>query len=151
VLLLGMGVCPANAVGPQMNPLVFCGGSTSDPNVAAVWQVPLVKALAERNKDKVKLALVAMDIPISRQGVDRMEQVAGDARARGRRQAGDPARIRGRERRGSTHHLQGGELCDSYAPVSTTVAMLGAPAAARAGTAGTCTITARMPRIRCGS
>ena len=36
-----------------------------------------MKALAEKNKDKVKLALVAMDIPISRQGVDRMEQVAG--------------------------------------------------------------------------
>src|SRR3954454_20332333 len=46
VLLLGMGVCPATATGAQMNPLVFCGGSTSDPNTAAAWQVPLVKALA---------------------------------------------------------------------------------------------------------
>src|SRR5258708_8957238 len=69
VLLLGMGVCPANASGPQMNPLVFCGGSTFNPSTAAAWQVPLVKALAEKNKDKAKLALVAMDIPISRQGV----------------------------------------------------------------------------------
>ena len=61
-----------------MNPYVFCGGSTSDPNTAAAWQVPLVKALAEQNKDKVKLALVAMDIPISRQGIDNMEKLAGE-------------------------------------------------------------------------
>src|SRR5256885_6371649 len=52
VLLLGMGVCPATASGPQMNPFVFCGGSTSDPNIAAAWQIPLVKAIAERNQDK---------------------------------------------------------------------------------------------------
>ena len=77
VLLLGMGVCPATATGPQMNPFVFCSGSTSDPNTAAAWQVPLVKALAEKNKDKRKLALIAMDIPISRQGVDTMEKIAG--------------------------------------------------------------------------
>src|SRR6516165_2495812 len=76
VLLLGMGVCPATATGPQMNPFIFCGGSTSDPNTAAAWQVPLVKALADKNKDKVKLALVAMDIPISRQGVDTMKKTA---------------------------------------------------------------------------
>src|SRR5258708_3394888 len=47
VLLLGQAVCPGNAAGPQMNPYVFCGGSTSDPNTAGYWQVPLVKALAE--------------------------------------------------------------------------------------------------------
>src|SRR5262249_5649335 len=76
VLLLGMGVCPATATGPQMNPFIFCSGSTSDPNTAAAWQVPLVKALAEKNKDKVRLALIAMDIPISRQGVDTMEKIA---------------------------------------------------------------------------
>ena len=77
VLLLGQAVCPANATTPQMNPYVFCGGSTSDPNTAGSWQVPLVKALADKNKDKVKLALVAMDIPISRQGIDTMEKIAG--------------------------------------------------------------------------
>ena len=77
-------VCPADATGPQMNPFVFCGGSTSDPNTAAAWQVPLVKALAEKNNDKVKLALIAMDIPISRQGVDAMEKIAA-AWHRGRR------------------------------------------------------------------
>jgi branched-chain amino acid transport system substrate-binding protein len=40
VLLLGQAVCPGNAASPQMNPLVFCGGSTSDPNTAGYWQVP---------------------------------------------------------------------------------------------------------------
>src|SRR5260221_14416570 len=77
VLLLGMGVCPATATGPQMNPFVFCSGSTSDPNTAAAWQVPLVKALADKNKDKLKLALIAMDITVSRQGRDTMEKIAG--------------------------------------------------------------------------
>lgn len=66
VLLLGQAVCPATAAGPQINPLVFCAGSTSDPNTAAYWQVPLVKAIADQNKDTLKLALVAADIPISR-------------------------------------------------------------------------------------
>lgn len=78
VLLLGQAVCPANAATPQMNPYVFCGGSTSDPNTAGFWQVPLVKALADKNKDDLKLALVAGDIPISRQGIDNMEKIAGE-------------------------------------------------------------------------
>ena len=126
VLLLGMGVCPANAVGAQMNPLVFCGGSTSDPNTAAVWQVPLVKALAEKNKDKVKLALVAMDIPISRQGVDRMEQVAGTLGLEvGDKQAIPPASA---DVSGAAARIISKEAnyATSYAPVSTTVQMLGA-------------------------
>jgi branched-chain amino acid transport system substrate-binding protein len=76
VLLLGQAVCPGNANTPQMHPLVFCGGSTSEPNAAAYWQVPLVKALATRNGDTLKLALVAADIPISRQGIDLMEKLA---------------------------------------------------------------------------
>src|SRR5262245_51732593 len=69
VLLLGQAVCPGNAAGPDKNPLVFCGGSTSDPSTAGYWQVPLVKALAEKNREELKLALVAADIPISRQGI----------------------------------------------------------------------------------
>ena len=40
VLLLGQAVCPANASTPQMNPYVFCGGSTSDPNTAAALAGP---------------------------------------------------------------------------------------------------------------
>jgi ABC-type branched-subunit amino acid transport system substrate-binding protein len=76
VLLLGQAVCPGNANTPQMHPLVFCGGSTSEPNAAAYWQVPLVKALAAKNGDTLKLALVAADIPVSRQGIDLMEKLA---------------------------------------------------------------------------
>src|SRR6185436_3016705 len=126
LLISGMAVCPANANTPQMNPYVFCGGSTSDPNTAAAWQVPLVKALGEHNKDKVKLALVAMDIPISRQGVDTMERIAGtlgvevvDKQAIPPAAAdvsGAAARIISKEANYAT----------SYAPVSTTVNMLGA-------------------------
>ena len=91
---------------PQMNPFVFCGGSTSDPNTAGYWQVPLVKALADKNKDELKLALVADDIPISRQGIDNMEKLAGKHRRRGRRQAGDPAGGGRCQRRGVAHHRQ---------------------------------------------
>lgn len=126
VLLLGMGVCPANAGTPQMNPFVFCGGSTSDPNTAAAWQVPLVKALAEKNKDKVKLALVAMDIPISRQGVDTMEQIAGKLGIEvGDKQAIPPASA---DVSGAAARIISKEAnyATSYAPVTTTVQMLGA-------------------------
>lgn len=76
VLLLGQAVCPGNAAGADKNPLVFCGGSTSDPVTAGYWQVPLVKALADKNREELKLALVAADIPISRQGIDGMEALA---------------------------------------------------------------------------
>jgi branched-chain amino acid transport system substrate-binding protein len=126
VLLLGMGVCPANASGPQMNPLVFCGGSTSDPSTAAAWQVPLVKALAEKNKDKVKLALVAMDIPISRQGVDTMEQIAGKLGLEvADKQAIPPASA---DVSGAAARIisKDANYATSYAPVTTTVQMLGA-------------------------
>jgi branched-chain amino acid transport system substrate-binding protein len=126
VLLLGMGVCPATATGAQMNPFVFCGGSTSDPNTAAAWQVPLVKALAEKNKDKVKLALVAMDIPISRQGVDTMEQIAGKLGLEiGDKQAIPPASA---DVSGAAARIisKDANYATSYAPVTTTVQMLGA-------------------------
>jgi branched-chain amino acid transport system substrate-binding protein len=126
VLLLGMGVCPATATGPQMNPFVFCGGSTSDPNTAAAWQVPLVKALAEKNKDTVKLALVAMDVPISRQGVDTMEKIAGTMGVEvADKQAIPPAAA---DVSGAAARIMSKDAnyAASYAPVSTTVQMLGA-------------------------
>lgn len=126
VLLLGMGVCPTNAVGPQMNPLVFCGGSTSDPNTAAAWQVPLVKAIAEKNKEALKLALIAMDIPISRQGVDAMEKIAGTMSITvADKQAIPPgaADVSGAAARVISKEAN---YATSYAPVSTTVQILGA-------------------------
>lgn len=126
VLLLGMGVCPGNATGPQMNPLVFCGGSTSDPNIAAAWQVPLVKALAEKNKDKIKLALVAMDVPISRQGVDMMEQVAGKLGIEVSDKQAIPPAVADVSGAAARAISKESNYAASYAPVSTTVQMLGA-------------------------
>ncbi len=126
VLLLGQAVCPANAVGPQLNPMVFCGGSTSDPNTAGYWQIPLVKALATKNGDPLKLALVAADIPVSRQGIDNMEVLAkklgieiADKQALPLAAAdvsGAAARI----------IASGATYVTSWAPVTTAVQMLGA-------------------------
>lgn len=126
VLLLGQAVCPANAAGPQMNPLVFCAGSTSDPNTAAYWQVPLVKAISDTNKDTLKLALVAADIPISRQGVDTMEQIAGKMGvAVVDKQAIPPAAA---DVSGAAARIiaSGANYVTSWSPVTTAVQMLGA-------------------------
>ncbi len=126
VLLLGQAVCPANAAGPQMNPLVFCAGSTSDPNTAAYWQVPLVKAIADKNKDTLKLALVAADIPISRQGVDTMEQIAGKMGISVvDKQAIPPAAA---DVSGAAARIiaSGANYVTSWSPVTTAVQMLGA-------------------------
>lgn len=126
VLLLGQAVCPANAAGAQMNPLVFCAGSTSDPNTAAYWQVPLVKAIADANKDTLKLALVAADIPISRQGVDTMEQIAGKMGvAVVDKQAIPPAAA---DVSGAAARIiaSGATYVTSWSPVTTAVQMLGA-------------------------
>lgn len=126
VLLLGQAVCPANASTPQMNPLVFCGGSTSDPMTAGYWQVPLVKAIADKNRDELKLALVAADIPISRQGIDNMEQIA---RKLGidvvDKQAIPPASA---DVSGAAARIiaSGATYVTSWAPVTTAVQMLGA-------------------------
>ena len=112
LLLLGQAVCPANASTPQMKPYVFCGGSTSDPNTAGYWQIPLVKALADKNKDKLKLALVAMDIPISRQGIDNMEKFAGEMKIEIDRQTVGSAGRRRRQRCSRAHHRQQRQLRD---------------------------------------
>ena len=109
-----------------MNPYVFCGGSTSDPNTAGYWQVPLVKALADKNKDKLKLALVAMDIPISRQGIDNMEKLAGEMKIEVvDKQAVPPAAadVSGAAARIIANNAN---YVTSWAPVTTAVQMLGA-------------------------
>jgi ABC-type branched-subunit amino acid transport system substrate-binding protein len=126
VLLLGQAVCPGNAAGPQMNPYVFCGGSTSDPNTAGYWQVPLVKALAEKHGEPLKLGLVAMDIPISRQGIDNMEQLAGKLGVTiADKQAIPPAAA---DVSGAASRIvaNGANYVTSWAPVTTAVQMLGA-------------------------
>lgn len=126
VLLLGQAVCPANAATPQMNPYVFCGGSTSDPNTAGFWQVPLVKALADKNKDDLKLALVAADIPISRQGIDNMEKIAGELKIPVVDKQAIPPAAADVSGAASRIIASGANYVTSWAPVTTAVQMLGA-------------------------
>jgi len=126
VLLLGQAVCPATAAGPQMNPLVFCAGSTSDPNTAAYWQVPLVKAIADQNKDTLKLALVAADIPISRQGVDTMEQIAGKIGISVVDKQAIPPGAADVSGAAARIIASGANYVTSWSPVTTAVQMLGA-------------------------
>lgn len=126
VLLLGQAVCPGNAATPEKNPLVFCGGSTSDPITAGYWQVPLVKALAEKNGDALKLALVAADIPISRQGIDGMEQLAKQLNVAIVDKQALP--LGAADVSGAAQRIvaSGATYVTSWAPVTTAVQMLGA-------------------------
>lgn len=126
ILLLGQAVCPASAAGPQMNPFVFCGGSTSDPNTAGFWQVPLVKALAEKHGDQLKLALVAADIPISRQGIDFMEQLAKQLNIQIVDKQALPLGAADVSGAASRIVASGANYVTSWAPVTTAVQMLGA-------------------------
>jgi ABC-type branched-subunit amino acid transport system substrate-binding protein len=126
VLLLGQAVCPGNAGSPDKNPYVFCGGSTSDPITAGYWQVPLVKALAEKRGEALRLGLVAMDIPISRQGIDHMEKLAAQLGVRVvDKQAVPPAAA---DVSGAAARIvaSGANYVTSWAPVTTAVTMLGA-------------------------
>ncbi|MBX6329469.1 MAG: ABC transporter substrate-binding protein [Pseudolabrys sp.] len=126
ILLLGQAVCPGNAGAPNKNPYVFCGGSTSDPITAGYWQVPLVKALAQKHGHALKLALVAMDIPISRQGIDHMENLAAQLGVQVvDKQAIPPAAA---DVSGAAARIiaSGANYVTSWAPVTTAVTMVGA-------------------------
>lgn len=126
VLLLGQAVCPPTAANASTSPYVFCGGSTSDPNTAGYWQVPLVKALAEKNKDDLKLALVAADIPISRQGIDNMERLAANLGVKVVDKQAIPPAAADVSGAASRIIASGANYVTSYAPVTTAVQMLGA-------------------------
>ncbi len=126
VMLLGQAVCPANAVGPQMSPYVFCAGSTSDPKTAGNWQVPLVKALAGKHGDQLKLALVAADIPISRQGIDYMDQLAKMMGVEVVAKQAIPLGAADVSGAASAIIASGANYVTSWAPVTTAVQMLGA-------------------------
>lgn len=70
-LLFGGGVCPEE-VFPPADPLLFCSTSFAaklDGDFAA-------RFIHEQSGGKAKLGLVAMDIPISRSGIDTTETVA---------------------------------------------------------------------------
>lgn len=126
LLLLGQAVCPASAAGPEMNPYVFCAGSTSDPNTAGFWQVPLVKALADKHGDKLKLALVAANIPISRQGIDNMEKIAKSMNIDVVDKQAIPLGAADVSGAASRIVASGANYVTSWAPVTTAVQMLGA-------------------------
>ena len=126
ILLLGQAVCPGNAATAQMNPFVFCAGSTSDPNTAGFWQVPLVKALAEKHGETLKLALVAADIPISRQGIDNMEQIAKKLNIDVVDKQALPLGAADVSGAASRIIASGATYVTSWAPVTTAVQMLGA-------------------------
>jgi branched-chain amino acid transport system substrate-binding protein len=71
-LLFGGAVCPEEVFPPAADPLLFCSTSFAarlDGDFAA-------RFIHEQSGGKAKLGLVAMDIPISRIGIDTAEAVA---------------------------------------------------------------------------
>ncbi len=70
-LMFAGGVCP-RAVFPPADRLQFCTTAFAANNDSA-WAMKLIKEMAT---DPVKLGLVAMSIPISRNGIDHAEKVA---------------------------------------------------------------------------
>jgi ABC-type branched-subunit amino acid transport system substrate-binding protein len=73
LLFLGSAVCPANVYPPKPDPYLFCS-SFNMVNEDGKAMVQFLKELS--GQQKPKLGLLAMDIPISRQGVDMIEKAA---------------------------------------------------------------------------
>lgn len=126
LVLAGQAVCPPEAGTGKKNPYVFCASSTSDPNTAALWQVPFVQALAERNNDELRLALVAMDIPVSRQGVDAMDALARDMGIDVVDKVAIPPGAADVSGAAARIISEGATYVTSWSPVTTAVQMLGA-------------------------
>lgn len=126
LILAGQAVCPPEAATPNKNPFVFCASSTPDLNANAFWQIPFVKGLAERNKQPLKLALVAMDIPISRMGVDNMEKLAKQLGVEVVDNIAVPPAAADMSGPASRIISRGANYATSYAPVTTAVQVLGA-------------------------
>jgi branched-chain amino acid transport system substrate-binding protein len=73
LLFAGAAICPQQVMPPTPDPLVYCASF----NVLATEPRATAKGLADlRGGQDMKLALVAMDIPISRQIVDILEAQA---------------------------------------------------------------------------
>ena len=72
---LGSAVCPPDVYPPKPDPLLFC----SSFNLLGEDGKAIVHFLKELRGTSAKLGLLAMDIPISRQGVDQMEKLARQA------------------------------------------------------------------------
>jgi len=76
LIFLGSAVCPAEVYPPKPEPLLFC----SSFNMLGEDSKAIVQVLNELTGEKrARLGLVAMDIPISRQGVDMIEKLAGQS------------------------------------------------------------------------
>ena len=73
LLFLGSAVCPAEVYPPKPDPFQFCGSF----NMIVEDGKAMVQYLNESSGSKKgKLGLMAMDIPVSRQGVDLIEKLA---------------------------------------------------------------------------
>ena len=73
LIFLGTAVCPAGVYPPKPDPYLFC----SSFNMVGEDGKAMVHVLNElAGAKKAKLGLLAMDIPISRQGVDLIEKLA---------------------------------------------------------------------------
>lgn len=75
LVLSGTSVCPSTIFPPNTDPYVYCAGFIST-GPEAQFAIPFAARRAKQATQDLKLGLVAMDIPVSRQGVDEMEQVA---------------------------------------------------------------------------
>lgn len=80
LLFAGSAVCPQEVFPPNPDPWLFCASfNMLQPDATAI-----VRALEELNQQfggggQMEVALAAMDIPVSRQGVDLIEAAAGQA------------------------------------------------------------------------
>ena len=73
LIFLGSAMCPGEVYPPKPDPLLFC----SSFNMVGEDSKAIVQTLNDLSGgSKPKLALLAMDIPISRQGVDMIEKLA---------------------------------------------------------------------------
>jgi len=75
LVFLGSAVCPPEVYPPKPEPLLFC----SSFNMVNEDSKAMTAYLNEVAGSKKKLGLLAMDIPISRQGVDAIEKLAGQS------------------------------------------------------------------------
>jgi len=76
LIFLGSAVCPPEVYPPKPDPYLFC----SSFNMIGEDGKAIVHFLKElAGGTKAKLGLVAMDIPISRQGVDQIEKLASQS------------------------------------------------------------------------
>jgi len=73
LLFMGSAVCPGDVLPPRPDPLLFCASF----NILTADAGAMVKAIGDlKGSRELKLGLVAMDIPVSKQGVDLIETQA---------------------------------------------------------------------------